>query len=128
LEDTKANEARKQLGPEAIIGGTANTFEDCLYQINNDVDYLGIGPYAFTQTKKKLSPILGAEGFKTIVKNLIENGHELPVVGIGGIALENVPEIAKSGLSNIAVSGMLTGIPIVEIKNRIEKIEFAFSY
>ena len=127
LEDTKACEARKQLGSEAIIGGTANTFEDCLYQINNGVDYLGIGPYAFTQTKKKLSPILGAKGFKTIVRNLIENGHELPVVGIGGIALENVPEIAKSELSNIAVSGMLTGIPMVEIKKKIEKIEQAFS-
>lgn len=127
LEDTKASEARKQLGSEAIIGGTANTFEDCLYQINNGVDYLGIGPYQFTKTKKKLSPVLGVEGFKTVVQKLTENGHELPVVGIGGITLEDVPKIVTTGLSNIAVSGMLTGIPMTEIRNKIVKIESAFS-
>ena len=127
LTDTKATEARKQLGKEAIIGGTANTFEDCLYQISNGVDYLGIGPYRFTQTKKKLSPILGLEGFKTTVQKLITSGNNLPVVGIGGILLSDVPEIVTTGLSNIAVSGMLSDISVQERREKIKRIELAFS-
>ena len=127
LEDTNAKEARKQLGSEAIIGGTANTYEDCLFQINNGVDYLGIGPYRFTNTKKKLSPILGIDGFENRVQKLLEDNHLLPVVGIGGIALEDIYDISKTGLSNIAVSGMLTGISKNEIQKKINLIEQAFS-
>ena len=127
LEDTNAKEARKQLGFEAIIGGTANTYEDCLFQINNGVDYLGIGPYRFTNTKKKLSPILGVDGFENRVLKLLEDNYLLPVVGIGGIALEDIYDISKTGLSNIAVSGMLTGISKNEIQKKINLIEQAFS-
>ncbi len=127
LTDINATEARKQLGEEAIIGGTANSFEDCCYQINNGVDYLGVGPYRFTKTKKKLSPILGKEGFLNITEQLLKNGHQLPVVGIGGILLTDVPTIVKTGLSNIAVSGMLTGISVSEIRTKITQIETSFN-
>lgn len=127
LTDTNPKEARKQLGNEAIIGGTANTFEDCLQHINNGVDYIGVGPFRFTKTKDKLSPILGVEGYTKIVESITNKGYQLPIVGIGGITLEDLSEIANTGLSNVAVSGLLTRVNNADLKKRIEIIENTFS-
>ena len=127
LTDTNPKEARKQLGNEAIIGGTANTLEDCLQHINNGVDYIGVGPFRFTKTKDKLSPILGVEGYTKIVESITNKGYQLPIVGIGGITLEDLSEIANTGLSNVAVSGLLTGANNADLKKRIEIIENTFS-
>ncbi|WP_010522999.1 thiamine phosphate synthase [Aquimarina agarivorans] len=127
LTDTNPKEVRKQLGEEAIIGGTANTLEDCLQHIEDGVDYIGLGPFRFTTTKDKLSPILGAKGYSEIVNQIVLKGFQLPVVGIGGITLSDLPELSKTGLSNIAVSGLLTGESELELKQRIEQIEQTFS-
>lgn len=127
LTDTNPKEVRKQLGEEAIIGGTANTLEDCLQHIEDGVDYIGLGPFRFTITKDKLSPILGAKGYSEIVNQIVLKGFQLPVVGIGGITLSDLPELSKTGLSNIAVSGLLTGESELELKQRIEQIEQTFS-
>ena len=127
LTDSNPKEARKQLGNEAIIGGTANTFENCLQHINDGVDYIGLGPYRFTSTKDKLSPILGVDGYTKIVEAITQKGYQLPIVGIGGITLEDLSEIANTGLSNIAVSGLLTGVNNADLKKRIEIIENTFS-
>lgn len=126
LTDVNPKEARKQLGNEAIIGGTANTLEDCLKHINDNVDYLGLGPFRFTRTKDKLSPILGIKGYAEIVKEITTKGYQLPVVGIGGITLNDLKELSQTGLSNVAVSGLLTNEPITVLKERIEKIEMSF--
>lgn len=126
LTDINPKEARKQLGSEAIIGGTANTLEDCLKHINDGVDYIGLGPFRFTKTKDKLSPILGAKGYTEIVKKLTSEGYQLPVVGIGGITLNDLQELSRTGLSNVAVSGLLTNEPIEVLKERVEKIETSF--
>lgn len=127
LTDTNPKDARKQLGNEAIIGGTANTLKDCLQHIDNGVDYIGLGPFRFTTTKKKLSPVLGTEGYAKIVNEIINKGHILPIVGIGGITLNDLTELQKTGVSNVAVSGLLTNEPITILKERIEKIESSFS-
>ena len=60
-------EARKILGSGFLIGGTANTFEDILSLHEQGVDYIGLGPFRFTETKKNLSPIFGIDGYKEIV-------------------------------------------------------------
>ncbi len=127
LTDTNPKEVRKQLGEEAIIGGTANTLEDCLQHIEDGVDYIGLGPFRFTITKDKLSPILGAKGYSEIVNQIVLKGFQLPIVGIGGITLSDLPELSTTGLSNIAVSGLLTGESELELKQRIEQIEQTFS-
>lgn len=63
--DMPIEEARKLLGEGFIIGGTANTFEDVKRHYEAGADYLGIGPFRFTTTKKNLSPVLGLEGIVT---------------------------------------------------------------
>lgn len=108
LGDTPIAEARRQLEPKAIIGGTANTFEDCVQHIKDGVDYVGLGPFRFTTTKSNLSPILGLEGYQKILDQLKEQGYNTPVVAIGGIKAEDIAAIEATGISGIAVSTMLT--------------------
>lgn len=77
--------ARDILGPNAIIGGTANSFEDVLSIAKAGGNYIGCGPYRFTKTKERLSPILGLEGYRDIVSKMREHNITLPIVAIGGI-------------------------------------------
>ncbi|WP_025742752.1 thiamine phosphate synthase [Aquimarina pacifica] len=114
LEDVHPKEARKIVGDNFIIGGTANTLEDCLLQINNGVDYIGLGPFRYTTTKKKLSPILGNEGYNKILAELRSKHHDVPIVGVGGITSDDISEIFDTGISAIAVSGMLTNQSDIE--------------
>ncbi|GAA4116074.1 thiamine phosphate synthase [Aquimarina addita] len=109
LQDMNPKEARKILGENAIIGGTANTLEDCLHHIKDEVDYIGLGPYKYTTTKQKLSPILGLEGYQKIVLELSKQHANTPIIAIGGIELNDIEGILESGVQGIAVSGMLTG-------------------
>jgi len=108
LEDTCPLEARKQLPKDSIIGGTCNTLEQALYQISKGVDYLGIGPFKHTVTKKKLSPILGKEGISKTVNALLEKNHNLPIVAIGGITKQDLEAVVTTGVSQVALSGALT--------------------
>ena len=64
--DMPVAEARQLLGEAFIIGGTANTFEDVEMHYRAGADYVGIGPFRFTTTKKNLSPVLGIEGYTSI--------------------------------------------------------------
>ncbi|NKI25127.1 thiamine phosphate synthase [Arenibacter sp. 6A1] len=106
--DSDIADARLLLGTTKIIGGTANTLEDCLELIKAGVDYIGLGPYKFTATKKNLSPVLGADGIQKIVSSLRDNGHKVPVYAIGGIVEEDVEVLFETGVYGLAVSGLLT--------------------
>lgn len=108
LTDTSIKEARALLGYDAIIGGTANTLKDVLQRIEEGCDYAGVGPFRFTTTKEKLSPILGTEGFKSIHEELESRGVSIPIYAIGGIELEDIEEIMNSGVYGVAISGLIT--------------------
>ena len=97
--------ARAYLGKQFLIGGTANTLEDCKVLIEKEVDYIGLGPFQFTETKKNLSPILGIEGYKQIIDKLEKY---TPIIAIGGICMEDVSAIITTGVYGIAVSGTIT--------------------
>ena len=104
-------QARLQLGAGAVIGVTANTFEDVEKVKTLDVDYIGIGPYRYTETKKNLAPILGLEGIRHICDEMKKNEIEIPVVAIGGIRLEDVEPLMATGVNGIAVSGAIAFAP-----------------
>ncbi|WP_458627667.1 thiamine phosphate synthase [Winogradskyella sp. PC D3.3] len=97
--------ARAYLGKQFLIGGTANTLEDCKVLIEKEVDYIGLGPFQFTETKKNLSPVLGVEGYKQIIDKLEK---DMPIIAIGGIGMGDVTSIMKTGVYGIAVSGTIT--------------------
>lgn len=104
--DMWPSKARQILGPDKIIGGTANTLEDMLWVTAEGVDYIGLGPYKFTQTKEALSPVIGQCHMIDLTEAYsIKSKVSLPVVGVGGIALEDIPDVMSTGVYGIAVSG-----------------------
>jgi len=105
--DMAPNEARRLLGPRRIIGGTANTFADIERLVGFGVDYIGLGPFRFTSTKKNLSPLLGEEGYRRTMAQCRERGFRTPVVAIGGIERGDIPAIMACGVQGIALSGTL---------------------
>jgi len=126
LEDMNPTEARAILGDNYIIGGTANTLEDCIQHSKNKVDYIGLGPFRFTLTKEKLSPVLGTEGYRVILSELQQQHIKTPVVAIGGILEKDIPNLLETGITGIAVSGMLTNQDEDDIKEKIENIKNTF--
>lgn len=106
--DMHPSKARMILGAAAIIGVTANTFEDVKAVSTLDVDYIGIGPYRNTTTKENLAPILGTEGIRSIIKKMHEDNIEIPTVAIGGINPDDVISIMETGVNGIAVSGAIS--------------------
>jgi len=97
--------ARKYLYIWQLIGGTANTLQDCELLIGKEVDYISLGPFRFTTTKDILPPVLGLNGYTAITEIL---KTETPIIGAGGITTEDVTYILETGISGIAVSGEIT--------------------
>lgn len=103
--DMPVAEARRILGEEYIIGGTANTYEDVKQHWMDGVNYIGCGPFRYTTTKQKLSPLLGLEGYREIIRKMRAENIGLPVVAIGGITFADIPAIMQTGVTGIALSG-----------------------
>jgi thiamine-phosphate pyrophosphorylase len=108
-QDMPPAEARALLGPGFIIGGTANTFADIEKLVAAGVDYIGLGPFRFTTTKEKLSPILGLAGYAEVLEQCRTAGFTTPVIGIGGVGLADVAALLATGLHGVAVSGAIGG-------------------
>jgi len=100
------DKARKLL-PNKIIGGTANTLIDVKQRIAENCNYIGLGPLRFTHTKEKLSPVLGIEGYKTIIESVKSENNTIPIVAIGGITLTDLPYLKQIQVDGIAVSSLL---------------------
>jgi len=118
--DMNPNDARQIIGNK-IIGGTANTLEDCLRLIEQKVNYIGLGPLRYTTTKSELSPILGIDGYKEILGKLRALKKAIPIVAIGGIQAEDFETLFGIGISSVAVSGLLTDKPEHELKTIINQ-------
>lgn len=120
--DMPIDKARLILGKDFIIGGTANTFDDVRKHYANGANYIGCGPFRFTTTKKGLAPVLGLEGYSNIIRKMRQAGIDLPVVAIGGITLEDIPQIMLTGVSGIALSGTVlrSENPVEEVRRVIE--------
>ena len=103
--DMPVDEARRVLGEEFIIGGTANTFDDIERLSRQGADYIVCGPFRFTTTKKNLAPVIGIEGYRDIIEKMEAAGIDLPVVAIGGITADDIDDILSTGVRGIAVSG-----------------------
>lgn len=111
LNDMFVDQARAILGYDKIIGGTANTLNDVLQRYEEKCDYVGLGPFRFTKTKEKLSPVLGLEGFASIMQELHQKNITIPVYAIGGIQQGDISSILTTGVYGVAVSGLVTFHP-----------------
>ena len=110
-------EARRILGPDFIIGGTANTFDDVKLHYDSSADYIGCGPFRFTTTKQKLAPVLGLDGYRSIVSQMRAANINIPIVAIGGITEDDIPAILATGITGIALSGT-----VLRAENPVQKM------
>ena len=98
-DDLPPEVARRILGPEAIIGGTANSVEEAVRVARQSVDYLGVGPVFGTTSKgNRAAPMMGLERFAEICAAM-----EKPVIGIGSITVDRVADVLAAGAYGVAV-------------------------
>ena len=129
-KDMPVAEARKTLGNDCIIGGTANTFDDVKMHYEASANYIGCGPFRFTTTKQGLAPVLGLEGYRSIIAQMSAEGINLPMVAIGGITAEDIPALMQTGVSGIALSGAVlrAADPVAEMKRLTEIVAINKEY
>ena len=117
--DMPIAEARRLLGDSFIIGGTVNSLDDVRATLQSATpNYFGCGPFRFTSTKKNLAPILGHEGYRNIIREMKEGGIRIPLVAIGGIRKEDIPELMADGVHGIALSSS-----ILRAENPVEEMK-----
>jgi thiamine-phosphate pyrophosphorylase len=103
-EDLDWPAARAQLGPDRLIGGTVNDATGAeRARAAGCLDYVGIGPLRFTATKRKLAPVLGLDGIRSLVPLL----GNLPAWVIGGVEAADLPSVRAAGAAGVAVSSAL---------------------
>jgi thiamine-phosphate pyrophosphorylase len=125
LQDLPVAEVRAIVGDQMIIGGTANTFEHIQQRVQEGVNYIGLGPFRFTTTKEKLSPVLGLEGYQRIMDQMKSAGMQMPIVAIGGVLPDDVPGLRSAGVYGVAISGALTNA--VDKQAVVKQVEVLYS-
>ncbi len=95
--DMAAGDARRRLGPDKIIGVSAQTVEQALLAQQQGADYLGVGAVFPTGSKADASEV-SQETLRAIC-----DAVSIPVVAIGGITQQNVCQLAGSGICGVAV-------------------------
>ena len=102
-EDMPVKEARKIVGQDVIIGVSVKTIEEAIQAEKDGADYLAVNGAFPTGTKEDLGYLPGLEG----VTKIRQSTH-LPVVGIGGINLQNCRSVIEAGAHGIAVVTAIT--------------------
>lgn len=119
--DMEAGDVRAKLGPDKIIGVSAQTVEQALLAQERGADYLGVGAVFHTASKADAADV-DHETLKAICEAV-----DIPVIAIGGISKDNVGELAGSGICGIAVISAIFAEKDIkgatqELKNRTKKM------
>ncbi|MDP7134643.1 MAG: thiamine phosphate synthase, partial [Planctomycetota bacterium] len=117
VDDLPLGAARKVIGSGKILGATSHTLDEAQAGQGAGADYLGFGTMFPTNTKTGLT-IRGLEEWSKL------EGHiEIPVYAIGGITLDNLPQLTDRGVGRVAVSsGILRAPDITEAAARFRKL------
>lgn len=106
--DMEAGEVRKKIGPNRILGVSAQTVEQALLAQQAGADYLGVGAVFPTGTKDDADAV----SIQTLGE--ICRAVSIPVVAIGGIGQHNVMQLAGSGICGIAVVSAIYAQPDIQ--------------
>lgn len=110
--DMEAGDVREKLGPDKIIGVSAQTVEQALLAEKRGADYLGVGAVFHTGSKADATNV-SRETLKEICAAV-----KIPVVAIGGITKDNLKELSGSGICGIAVISAIFAQPDIEAGTR----------
>lgn len=119
--DMEAMDVRKVLGPDKILGVSAQTVEQAITAEKHGADYLGVGAVFATGSKDDADDV-SHETLKAICEAV-----SIPVIAIGGITKDNVSELAGSGICGVAVISAIFGQNDIkkateDLKASVEKI------
>ena len=109
--DLSAEDARRILGPDRIVGLSTHSREQAAEASRLPVDYVAIGPVYATSTKENPDPVVGLEGVRA-VREIVSQ----PLVAIGGITLARAPEVIAAGADTVAVVSDLFVGPSIEAR------------
>ena len=90
--------ARELLGEGRIIGGSAATLDEARKCLSEGADYVGFGPVYPTSSKDDAGPVSGIDILKQVVEII-----PVPIIAIGGVGAENIPDVMRAGAHGIAV-------------------------
>ena len=124
-DDPAIREVRKVAGPDCMVGKSTHNVDQAIRAFYEGADYIGFGPIFATPTKPDYPPI----GLEEIRK--VHEAVRIPIFCIGGITLENLPEVIAAGACRVViVSGLLLANNIAsyaraakELLNRQSQIE-----
>jgi thiamine-phosphate pyrophosphorylase len=97
-EDGPVMKIRERIG-DIILGVSVHSTEEAMSAIKDGADYFGIGPVFPTKTKEDAKPSRGT----ILIEELRKNGCNLPIVGIGGITIENARLVVEAGADGVSV-------------------------
>ncbi len=97
-KDLDVTTARRILGDAAVIGGTANSYEQAAEVWTTTVDYVGVGPVHGTRSKANPAPTMGLGTLARIAADCPK-----PVIAIGGITAARIGDIVRAGAHGVAV-------------------------
>ena len=112
-EDIPIKDARKLLGWNKLIGGTAHNLKEAIKAQIEGADYIGYGHIYKTKTKLKTDKPKGLKNLSEVCKKI-----KIPVLAIGGIGLNNAADVMKTGVYGIAVAGSIlkSSDPLISVK------------
>lgn len=103
-DDMPPELARRLLGPDRLLGVSADSVEGAQRAEQAGADYLGVGDIFGTSTKPDAGEPIGLEKLAVIAKSV-----KIPVVGIGGVTLTNAPAVIRAGAAGVAVISAVLG-------------------
>ena len=98
-EDLAAAIVRQKMGPDRILGVSAYNPEEAKAALQQGADYLGVGPIFTTRTKEDAKDALGL----VAIHDILRSGITLPIVGIGGITVDNAEDVIQAGADGVAI-------------------------
>ena len=102
--DSTVAQARVVLGPDRIIGLSTHTEAQVMAAEQTDADYIAFGPIFATSSKADPEPVVGPDGLRRVRAITAK-----PLIAIGGISREHVPEVLAAGADSVAVIHALFG-------------------
>jgi thiamine-phosphate diphosphorylase len=108
-DDMPAFLARRLMGPEKIVGVSAENIEQALAAIADGADYVGVGAVFATPTKSDAGEPIGLQGLTQVAR-----ASAIPVVGVAGINASNAARVIRAGAVGIAVVSAIVGADNVE--------------
>ena len=115
-DDLPIEKVRQLVGDKMIIGISTHCPQEAQQAVLSGADYIGVGPIFKTATKKDVCAPVGFDYLDYVAKNI-----DLPFVAIGGIKMDNIPEVMKWGTQCIAIVSEITTAP--DIAGTISRIQ-----